>query len=306
MLHLESIRKALKARGLTPASIVSDTRGTRAEEASILPAHLVEGTRLEAIPVELGGVGFAAVAFLDGIQRSEIVAYAGTSPIVVAEIAAAVRERRDRKLRTVVEKRRRIVLGRPAALDAGGPVLSGMDLIPLPTDDPPHPTRDLARAAERLDRCRGALEISVGDGYRAQSDGWLAIDGSLSESPRWAADQRMVGISRSHSVLPFEGRDLERYLQLPAGHRSSMYEPRSRVLAPVRAWALRLVAWEGWDLLHGLVRVEVAPENGTPEWADRISQWLLAERVPVSAPDRHWDSLLYGIHSVEQFLRAKP
>jgi hypothetical protein len=299
------MRRALKARGLTAAKVVPETRSTREEDPAILPARLLEGSRLEAIPVALGGRGFAQVAFLDGMQRSEIVAYSGTCPIVVAEVAAAVRERRERSLHTVIEERRRIVLGRPAALEAAGAVLSGMELVPLPMDDPPHPTRDLARAAERLDRCRGALEISAGDKYRNQSEGWLVVDGSLSDSPRWAADQRMVGICRNHPVLPFDGQDLERYLRLPAGHRSSMYEPRSRAIAPVRAWALRLVPWEGWDLLHGLVRVEVAPSNGTPEWADKISQWLLAERVPVSAPDRQWDRLLYGIHSVEQFLRAK-
>jgi hypothetical protein len=299
------MRRALQERGLTAASVVPETRNLREEEASVLPARLVEGNRLEAIPVELGGPGFDQVAFLDGMQRSEIVAYSGTSPIVVAEVAAAVRERRQRRLRTVVEERRRIALGRPAALEAAGAVLSGLQLVPLPVDGPPHPTRDLARAAERLDRYRGALEISAGDRYRSQSDGWLVVDGSLSDSPRWAADQRMVGVCRSHSVLPFDGQDLERYLRLPASHRSSMYESRSRAFAPVRAWALRLVPWEGWDLLHGLVRVEVAPANGTPEWADRISEWLLAERVPVSAPDRQWDRLLYGIHSVEQFLRAR-
>jgi hypothetical protein len=115
----------------------------------------------------------------------------------------------------------------------------------------------------------------------------------------------MVAISKSHSVLPFEGADLESYLRLPAGFRSSVYAPATRSLAPVRAWGLRLWPWEGKDLLHGLVRVEVAPANEATERADEISRWVLAERAPVSAPDRRWDRLLYGVHSVEQYLKAR-
>jgi len=48
----------------------------------------------------------------------------------------------------------------------------------------------------------------------------------------------------------------------------------------------------------------VAPINGTTGMADRISRWLLAERAPISAPDPRWDRMLYGIRSVEEFLKA--
>jgi len=114
----------------------------------------------------------------------------------------------------------------------------------------------------------------------------------------------MVGVAKSHSSLPFDGSDLEAYLRLPAGYRSPIFAPASRRLAPVRAWAVRLWPWEGKDLLHGLIRVEVAPVNGTPAMADQISRWLLAERAPISAPDPRWDRMLYGIRSVEEFLKA--
>jgi hypothetical protein len=304
-VNLNSIRRALTARGLTVASVVPDSSGGRVEEASIQPARLVEGFRLESIPVEPVCSVPIPLAFLDGIQRSEVVAYAGATPIVVAEIAAAVRERRDRRLHTVLEERRRVAFARPAALAAAGDALAGLDLVPLVNDDPPHPVRDLRHASQALDGSRGALELTLGDRYRSRSDGWLVVDGALSESPRWAADDRMVGISKSHSILPFEGDDLERYLRLPPGHRSSIYEPRTRILAPVRAWALRLWPWEGKDLLHGLVRIEVAPAHGSARDADTISQWIMAERAPVSAPDRRWDRLLYGIYSVEQYLKSR-
>ncbi len=246
-----------------------------------------------------------AVAYLDGIQRSEIIGYVGSAPLFGAEIAAAVRERRDRRLRTMVERRRAVVLGRPAALAAAADILAGLEPVPLPDTDPVHPLRDYLNAGEALDQARGALEIDVGMGYRSQSRGWLVIDGTLAVSKAWAEDPQMVAISKSHSILPFEGADLEQYLRLPCGHRSSVYSPATRSLAPVRAWGLRLWPWDGKDLLYGLIRVEVAPCNGSTERADAISRWIMADRAPVSAPDRRWDRLLYGMYSVEQYLKAK-
>jgi hypothetical protein len=304
-MNFDVIRRAAKAKGLTPATVVPEASGGRMEEASIRPARLVEGVSLRAIPLGAAQEWPAPLAYLDGVQRSEVVAYAGAAPIVAGEIAAAVRERRDRRLRTVAEERRFVVLGRPTALAAAGAALDGLEPIALPDDEPTHPLRDLINTAEALDRARGALEVAVGDRFRSRSSGWLIVDGSLSESPRWALDPKMVAISKSHSILPFEGADLESYLRLPAGHRSSIYAPATRSLAPVRAWGLRLWPWEGKDLLHGLIRVEVAPATGSTELADALSRWILAERAPVSAPDRRWDRLLYGVYSVEQYLKAK-
>jgi hypothetical protein len=304
-MNLDAVRRAVRARGLTPATVIPEASGGRLEEACIRPARVVEGNALRMISIGLAEAWPGSLAYLDGIQRSEIIAYAGSAPIVVAEIAAAVRQREDRRLRTSVEARRTVALGRPSALAAAGDALSEMQAIPLPEDEPPHPLRDLVNAGHALDQARGALEVTVGDRYRAGSDGWLVLDGSLSVSPRWAEDPRMVGISKSHSILPFDGADLEQYLRLPWAHRSSVYAPATRSLAPVHAWGLRLWPWEGKDLLHGLVRVEVAPANGSTEQASRISRWILAERAPVSAPDRRWDRLLYGIHSVEQYLKAR-
>ena len=61
------------------------------------------------------------MAFLDGTQRYEVMAYAGASPVVVAEIAAAVLERRNRQLHVAEVARRRLVIARPEVLrDLGG------------------------------------------------------------------------------------------------------------------------------------------------------------------------------------------
>jgi hypothetical protein len=303
--NLTQLRRLLAVRGLTPADDLADASGGRMEEACLRVARLVEGSELRALAVGAPEPWTEPVAFLDGVQRSCLLAYAGTAPIVLAEIAAAVRERRGGALATVVEDRRLLAIARPAALAAAGDALDGLATLALPEDEPPHPIRDLFEAARAVDRARGALEIAVAGRFRARSDGWLVVDGALSESPSWAEDPRIVGIAKSHATLPFAGEELVRYLRLPAGHRSSVFAPATRSVAPVRAWALRLWPWEGRDLFHGLVRVEVAPANGTPEAASALSRRLLAERAPVSTPDPRWDRLLYGIHSVEQYLRAR-
>jgi hypothetical protein len=234
-----------------------------------------------------------------------LVAYAGAAPIYVADIAAAVRERRAGRLRTVMEAKVRLAIARPRALAAAGDALDTLTTLALPEDEPPHPVRDLTQAGRALDRARGQLELDLGRRFRRASPEWLVVDGSLAESPDWAIDPRAIGVSKSHATLPFDGAELERYLRLPRGHRTSIFAPPSRSVAPVHAWALRLWDWEARDLFHGLVRVEVAPANGEPDTADLLSRRLLAERAPLSTPDPRWDRLLYGIHSVEQYLHAR-
>ena len=304
VINLTHLRRALAARGLTPASAVPEASGGRTEEACLRPARLVEDAALAWHPVGAPEPWPGTLAFLDGVQRSELLAYAGSAPVVLGEVAAAVRERHDRKLLTMLEERRLLIIARPAALAAAGDFPDEFRTVALPVDDPPHPVRDLVNAARALDRARGSLELELGERYRRRSEGWLIVDGPLTESPLWSSDPRMLGISKSHATLPFEGEDLDRYLRLPQGHRSSVYAPETRSLTPVHEWALRLWPWEGKDVFHGLVRVEVTPANGTPEIADRLSRHLLAERAPLSTPDHRWDRLLYGIHSVEAYLRA--
>lgn len=304
-VNLNRLRRELEARGLTPASAVPEASGGRTDEACIRLAQLLEGDALEWRSVGAAQHWPDPLAFLDGVQRSRLLAYAGSAPIVVGEVAAAVRERRDRRLVTVAEERRLLAFGRATALEAAGDLLEQFQLVPLEADQPPHPVRDLASAARALEKARTATELDIGQRFRARSDGWLVVDGSLTESPSWSTDQRVVGISKSHATLPFDGPDLDRYLRIPCGHRSSLYAPQTRSLTPVHAWALRIWPWEGKDLFHGLIRVEVAPENGTTEMADALSRWLLAERAPLSTPDKRWDRLLYGIRSVETYLHSR-
>jgi hypothetical protein len=298
------LRRAVAACGFTPATWIPAASEGRAEEATIRPAR-----RLEDLPVRGHPVGApvpwpGVVAFLDGTQRYEVMAYAGASPVVVAEIAAAVLERRDRQLHVAQVARRRLVIARPGVLDQLAPAIEGHTAVALPDEGPAHPVHDFLLARREVDAARGRLEVELGHRYRSVSDAWLIIDGSLAESPQWAADPRMLGIAKSHATLPFADRELEEYLRLPAGTRSPVFEPAGNEVAPVYSWALRLWPWEGKDLLHGLIRVEAAPIIETLANADPISRWLLAERAPVSTPDARWDRLLYGIRAVEEYLRA--
>ena len=298
------LRRAVVARGFTPATWIPAASEGRAEEATIQPANRVEAGPLSGLPVGQAETWPGTVAFLDGTQRYEVMAYSGASPVVVAEIAAAVMERRDRQLHVARVERRRLVIARPAVLAELEGAVDNHVTLALPEDVPVHPVHDFQLARREIDRARGRLELEVGLAYREASAEWLIVDGSLSESPTWARDRRMIGITKSHATLPFADQDLEQYLRIPAGHRSPVFAPAGREVAPVYSWALRLWPWEGKDLLHGLIRVEAAANPETVGGADQLSRWLLAERAPVATPDPRWDRLLYGIRAVEEYLRA--
>lgn len=302
-MPFDELRRALTAAGVMPATARPPGSQGRTEEATTRPATLIEDEEVAGRTVGPATPCPEPLAFLDGVQRHQVVGYVGSCPLVAATVAAAVRLRSGRELRTVVELREQLLLGRPSAL-ARTPEAPGFRRVALPDEDPDHPIRDLDAAVAEVDDARGRLEVAAGDQFRRRSDGWLIVDGSLAQSPVWAGDARMLGVAKSHSTLPFEGKNLETYLRLPEGHRSSVFQPASRRVAPVYAWGLRLWDWTGRDLLFGLVRVEAAPTAETLDRADEFSRWLLAERAPISAPDARWDRLLYGIHSVEAYLRA--
>jgi hypothetical protein len=303
---VQRLRQAVARCGLTPASWIPEASEGRSEEAAIRPARLVEGKELAPIQPGPAEPWCGTVTFLDGTQRYDIVAHHGAAPLVIARVAAAVRERNDRRLKTVESDVRLIAVARPGVLAAAGEVLGGIEQVPLDDDEPVHPVRDLMAVRRAVDRERGRLEVAVGERYRQSRSTapWLVVDGTLTSSVEWARDARTVGIVKSHSILPFEGVDLERYLRLPAGCRTPVFAPPSSRVAPVYSWALRLWPWEGHDVFHGLIRVEAAPTGETIRQADQLSRWLLAERAPLSAPDARWDRLLYGIRDVEMYLKC--
>ncbi len=298
------MRRAAAAAGFSPASGIPEASEGRAIEAVTRQSRLVDGDSLTHIAIGAAEICPEPVAFLDGTQHAELFAYDGPSALYSAEIAAGVSERRERRLHSALRRRRRLLIGRQHSLDAIAPASGDCELVALPAELAPHPVRDRVQSNRIVDQERGRLEIEVGRAWRSDNAGWLIVDGSLSQSPAWANDRRMLGLVKSHSALPFEGDDLNRYLRLPMGHRTSVFMTENAVVAPVYSWAIRLWPWEGKDLMHGLVRVEAAPSEETLARVDEISRWLLAERAPVSAPDPRWDRMVYGVRGVEMSLRS--
>jgi hypothetical protein len=303
-MAFEDVQRALQAVGALPAFGAPASSQGRVESAATRLARVVEDEALVAHPVGPAVPCPEPVAFLDGVQRHRLIAtFDAILPVVAAEVAAAVRTRRDRRLVTAIARRKRLLLGRPEAL-ARVRGVPGYELRELPADAPEHPVLDHEAAVTLIEAERGKLEDAVAAEFRAGSDAWLLVDGSLAERRPIGDYGRMLGVSQSHAVLPFAGADLRTYLSLPTGCRSSVFEPASHRQRRVYAWALRLHDWRSRGVFHGLVRVEAARTEESLRRASEYSAWLLAERAPLSAPDARWDRLLYGIRNVEDYLRA--
>ena len=306
-LVFQRVRRALGGLGgAVAATTMPPAVEGRPDDYRLADSRLIEDDRLVARAVGEREPCPHPLAFVDGSQRYEIIAYLDTSPVVAGIVSAAVRLRTGGEFRTVGREERRILVGRPEALDAIGSRVEGFERVDLVAEGRLHPLKELELAHRAVDARRGALEEVVANGFRRlHPDGWLVVDGVLFDTERWSTDPRAVGVSKSHATLPFGGDDLSSYLTLPAWHRTSVFEPASGRATPVHSWALRLWPFEGQDLLHGLIRVEVAATADYAERADRLSRWLLAERAPLSRPDPRWDRLLYGVSAVERHLRAR-
>ncbi len=295
-------RRLALAGGRTVAGSVEALRG-RSEEPAYRVATLVDPPlRHRALP---GAVPWRdPVGFVDGTQRTALIGYVDTLPVLGAIVRAAVRLRRDRCFSVATETVRRVVVARREAFDTFADMPPGCTALEIGDDDEPHPIRDLDLARAAVDRVRAAAEIDVARRFRAtDAASWLVVDGSLAVSPELSHDPRAVGVVKSHTMLPFRGDELRVYLTVPAGARTSRFMPQSRQVTPVHAWGLRLHDPAGRDLFHGLVRVEVAATAAADAAIDALSCHLLAERSPL-AHDPRADRLLYGIHDVERYLRA--
>ena len=304
-LFFERLRRTAAERGVTGASATPRAVEGRPEDFRLSRSRLVEDAELSTRPVGLPLPCPEPMAFVDGTQRYEIVGYVGTQPIVAAIVSAAVRLREGGHFRTIERGERCLLIGRADALDGFGARPNGLDPLELEGGEALHPLKALEDARRAIDTARGVMERDLGARFRESHDAWLVVDGVISDSPVWANDPRAIGVSKSHATLPFDGDDLLTYLTLDAGERTSVFEPTTWRFLPAHSWGLRLWDYRGKDLLHGLVRVEMAAGQCPTAVADRVSRWLLAERVPLSRPDPRWDRLLYGVATVERHLRAR-
>ncbi|HYK81662.1 MAG TPA: hypothetical protein VEU55_00835 [Gemmatimonadales bacterium] len=301
---------AIRAAGAVPASHLPEASLGRTDLAEVAGGELVEEPALAVHPVEAGAAP-PAVSFLDGIQLWQVTHYDGVVPIVRAYVAAATRRRgRERRLATTGQLTREFHVTHAAALRPGvrtALATSGLALVDIPAADAVQPGRALEAARRAIDAARVAVEKELGEACvgALAPDEWLVVDGLLSESGVLAGHARTLGVIKSHGAQYFEGTALERALTLPAGHRTSVFQPRGRARHEVYSWYLRLWPWEGNDLLFGLVRVEARAHRATVAGASATSGWLVRERAPVSTPDPRWDRLLYPLHDVETYLWSR-
>jgi len=285
------------------------------EAPRLISATLIEDRALRAHRVPGPPVARFA-AFLDGAQTSRPVTHADAVPIVHGVVAAVVRERVDRRLRTWrsprVERRLYAPLGllprdwRAALAEAGMDVVDTLEDRSL---DSPHPFALQDAAVHAVQQDREALERELAEAWCQDAVGELLVDGSIAGSERVATSPLVVGVVKSHRTLYAEGDALRVVLRLAAGERSSVFRITSPKRTAVASWYLRLRDAAGRDPLWGLVRVEVAEPRGESgravgRRADEVSAWVLAEALPLALPDARWDKMVYGIRDCEEFLGA--
>ncbi len=301
--------RAPGARAVADGGTPLELTAPASEKAHTVNASVLEGTTVRAHRIR-GPAEAQFAAFLDGIQNSRIVSYDRGVPIVLATVAAIVRERRNRRMVTW-DYDRDVALYMPRAHvtpalweedgayrlidtcadDAGGPVGSS------------HPIALAERAYSLVRHQRDALETRLAERWCSLEGRPLFVDGSISGSPRVGTATCVAGVVKSHRVLYVEGDAMNVVLGLRQGERSSMLRLTPK-WATVATWYLRIRDTAGHDPLWGLVRVEIAESKASPEWADEISRWIMAESSPLAMPDSRWDTMVYGIRDCEETLRA--
>ena len=124
-------RRRLASSGLMPSPGGAAMLAMADGDAEIRPARLLEDPELRTRPVGEAEPFGETVAFLDGTQHTELLGCAGTMPLALAEVRAAVRERSGGAFTTAVRLRAAYLVGRRAALDRFGGAVP-----PLPPADP--------------------------------------------------------------------------------------------------------------------------------------------------------------------------
>lgn len=314
--------RALRTSG-NPAlgdDLVTQVTGERLEFSPINgdPPRLeaaapIEGTALAARPIADEPVA-AFGGFLDGIQNSRVIRHLASGvPLVHGTVAAVVRQRIDRTLSTWQGAPRiEQALFVPVSL-AGDAVVETLRSAGIPFIDTldgdvansnRHPQELLGLARTAVQRRREVLETSLAESWCAHEAAPLFVDGGISGSGAAARSDRAVGVVKSHRTLYASGDAVSVVTTLAEGERTTGFEIRSPRRTAVASWYLRLRGADGRDPFFGLVRVEIARDSFSTARADLVSRWILAERVPVSLPDKRWSTMAYGIRDCEEYLRA--
>lgn len=237
--------------------------------------------------------------FLDGIQRSWLMYLVDYVPVYYGYTAAVIRQRSDRHLHTWLHQVHEAIylpFAHIAPAELANLQKQDFQLIDTLPKQELHPLSLRDSAREAIANRRQQLESELAEQWiKAQCSGWLVIDGAIHE-----LHPRAIGVIKSHNTQYFPFPEQAVILGLRAGQRSSLFQPAQR--QGVCSWYLRLRENNSNDPYFGLIRIESSLK--TPEQADQISLWLMAERRPLSLPDNRWDRLIYPIRDCEQYLRS--
>ena len=300
----------------SPPALELSTLGVQ-DAPRLIAAASIEDKTLRAHAVA-GEIDPRFTAFLDGTQTSRVIAHVDHVPIVYGTVAAVVRHRINKRMRTWDAPRVRHRLYAPLSL-LSKPWRRALESAAVPVVDTlarrelesPHPfaLQDAAIHSVQDDRELAERELAELWCARAEATDALFIDGSITAGERVATAESVVGVVKSHRTLYAEGAALRCVLRLRRGERTSALRITSPRRTPVASWYLRLRDATGRDPLWGLVRVEVAQTptespRSLAERANEVSRWVLAEALPLAVPDARWDKMMYGIRDCEEFLRA--
>lgn len=280
----------------------------------IAPAELLEPAASGPIRVP-GNLTPGIAAFLDGIQRSVVIAHlGGTIPVVHALVAAVVRQRVDRTLTTwgdgaVIHSV--VVAPLRHASEAEVTALRGLPIECVDSSDATtadggtHPLEHVARARLEVQRRREAAESSLAESWCATESRPVYVDGGIGAYGNAARSPLAIGVVKSHHTLYAVAGGLSLIAGLAPGERTPAFTVATRQRTAVASWYLRVHASDGApDPLAGVVRIEVAADGFDSARADTVSRWVLAEREPLALPDPRWRAMAYGIRDCEEYLRA--
>ena len=284
----------------------------RLTSATVLEEGILRARQIpDAVPTS------AFRAFIDGTQRSTVATYVGNVAVVLGQVGAVVRERRDRRLFTWREPLVESQIYAPRAYLPSvtwstlaatyGEALVDITEGAAELDVHPFALRDAA--VQKVLAHRERVERQLAEQWCTEEADPVFIDGGISGSDTVANSEIAVGVVKSHFTLYVKGEALDTVLSLRQRERSSVFRIDSSTRPTVASWYLRLRDPAGHDPMWGLVRVEVCCPDARRmltlgERADEISRWVLAEVSPLALPDSRWDKMVYGVRDCEEFLRA--
>lgn len=301
------------ARVVTPGPRDEDelsVLGDLAEESSAVDAPLVGEGPFVAVDVPaLGESGFTH--FLDGAQKARLAMYYGLSPVYLAHVSAGLLPRRDREIlgTEAGAYREEFDFYVPSDLPIAERLaeVGAIGIHRVPVDAEATPLQVRKAIVDAISDRRDGLEERLAQEF--DHDGRLLIDGGIGKALRGGREDRfVVGVVKSHRRQYFRSRDrVQTILGLRAGQRTSAFWRERDEAQGVRAisFYLRLHSRDDAGPLHGLVRVELPPDEEQLDLVDEIAGWILHERAPSSLPDARYDRLLYPIRLVERHLKAR-